>query len=221
MNKPARRKHIHTRDIRCQGYHREDGLWDIEAALVDTKTYAFDNEDRGGISAGEPLHGMHIRLTVDEDLVVHEAEAAVTASPFAICGDITGSYRSLKGLAIGPGWIKSVTRRLGRTQGCTHLTGMLLGPLAAVAYQTVLAPRKNSEQEGEPPLLNTCHALASTRPGGRKAVAGPLPGGLRPGGRKGESAPDPTRLIHKGVVEPPATTRKQVTMKARGPRNPS
>ena len=88
----------------------------------------------------------------------------MTASPFAICGDITASYRSLKGLVIGPGWTKSVTRRLGRIQGCTHLTGMLLGPLAAVAYQTVLAPRKDSEQEGAPPLLNTCHALASTSP---------------------------------------------------------
>ena len=164
LTKPARRKHIHTRDIRCQGYQREDGLWDIEAALVDTKTYSFDNDDRDGITAGEPIHGMHIRLTVDGDLVVCEAEAAVTASPFAICADITESYRSLKGLAIGPGWIKSVTRRLGQTQGCTHLTGMLLGPLAVVAYQTVMAPRKKSEQAGEPPLLNTCHALASTSP---------------------------------------------------------
>ena len=41
---------------------------------------------------------------------------------------------------------------------------MLLGPLASVAYQTVLAPRKDSEQDGKLPLLNTCHALASTGP---------------------------------------------------------
>ena len=164
LKKPAPRKHIHTRDIRCHGYQREDGLWDIEATLVDTKTYSFDNDDRGGIAAGEPIHHMHIRLTVDADLVVIEAEAATTASPFAMCADITASYRSLKGLVIGPGWTKRVTQRLGRVQGCTHLTGMLLGPLAAVAYQTVLAPRKNDNQEGEPILLNTCHALASNSP---------------------------------------------------------
>lgn len=164
LKKPAPRKLIHTRDIRCHGYQREDGLWDIEATLVDTKTYSFDNEDRGGIAAGEPIHGMHIRLTVDADLVVIEAQAATSASPFAICADITDSYRSLKGLVIGPGWTKSVTQRLGRIQGCTHLTGMLLGPLAAVAYQTVLASRKEIKQEGEPILLNTCHALASTSP---------------------------------------------------------
>ena len=92
MKIPARRKHIHTRDIRCHGFQREDGLWDIEATLVDTKTYSFDNEDRGGVAAGEPIHGMHIRLTVDEDLVVREAEATVSASPFAICGDIAVRY---------------------------------------------------------------------------------------------------------------------------------
>ena len=164
LKKPAPRKHIHTRDIRCHGYRREDGLWDIEATLVDTKTYSFDNDDRGGIAAGEPIHHMHIRLTVDEDLVVIEAEAATSASPFAICPDITDGYRSLKGLVIGPGWTKSVTRILGRIQGCTHLTGMLLGPLASVAYQTVLVPRKDRKQEGETILLNTCYALASTSP---------------------------------------------------------
>ena len=25
LKKPARRKHIHTRDVRCHGYQREDG----------------------------------------------------------------------------------------------------------------------------------------------------------------------------------------------------
>ena len=69
LSRPAPRKHIHTREIRCRGYHRKDGLWDIEAFLVDTKTYGFDNVDRGRIDAGEPIHGMWIRLTVDEDLV--------------------------------------------------------------------------------------------------------------------------------------------------------
>ncbi|MCH7487559.1 MAG: DUF2889 domain-containing protein [Proteobacteria bacterium] len=186
LKKPAPRKHIHTRDIRCHGYQREDGLWDIEATLVDTKTYSFDNDDRGGVSAGEPIHGMHIRLTVDEDLVVREAEAAVTASPFAICGDIAGSYRSLKGLVIGPGWIKSVTQRLGRIQGCTHLTGMLLGPLAVVAYQTVVVPRKDSEQEGEPLMLNTCHALASTSPVVERQWPDHYQGGTGPEGGKGK-----------------------------------
>ncbi|WP_322099492.1 DUF2889 domain-containing protein [Haematospirillum sp. 15-248] len=52
---------IHTRRIECLGYLRQDGLWDVEASLHDTKTYDFSNRDRGTIKAGEPLHGMTIR----------------------------------------------------------------------------------------------------------------------------------------------------------------
>ena len=37
---PVPRKLMHTRAIECNGYEREDGLWDIEAHLTDTKTVA-------------------------------------------------------------------------------------------------------------------------------------------------------------------------------------
>ena len=36
---PVPRTHVHTRDVQYRGYRREDGLWDIEAELTDTKTY--------------------------------------------------------------------------------------------------------------------------------------------------------------------------------------
>ena len=70
LSNAAPRKHIHTRKIDCRGYRRDDGLWDIEGTLVDTKTYSFGNEDRAGIAAGEPFHEMHIRLTIDDDMEV-------------------------------------------------------------------------------------------------------------------------------------------------------
>ena len=38
LTNPAPRKLMHTRAIDCKGYERADGLWDIEAHLVDTKT---------------------------------------------------------------------------------------------------------------------------------------------------------------------------------------
>lgn len=165
LSTPAPRRHIHSREIRCRGYRREDGLWDIEAFLVDTKTYGFDNVDRGRIDAGEPIHGMWIRLTVDEDLVVHAAEAAVDHGPFTVCGDVTAGFGALKGLRIAQGWRKAVHTLFRGTKGCTHLTDMLLGPLAATAYQTVVPARERrrpaESADGKPALLNTCHALAS------------------------------------------------------------
>ena len=30
---------IHMRDVKYRGYARDDGMWDVEAELVDQKTY--------------------------------------------------------------------------------------------------------------------------------------------------------------------------------------
>ena len=70
LTKPPPRKHLHTRDIQCKGYLRDDGLWDIEGRIIDTKTYSFENFDRGGVASGEAVHHMEIRLTVDRKSVV-------------------------------------------------------------------------------------------------------------------------------------------------------
>lgn len=168
LSKPAPRKHIHGRRVACHGYLREDGLWDIEASLVDTKSYSFDNVDRGGINSGEPIHAMWFRLTVDDDRVVREAEAAIDAAPFAICGDIAAGFEALKGLRIAAGWRKEVRARFGGIRGCTHLTELLLGPLAAVANLTVGAasgrPATTPPPGDRPVLLDTCHALAADSP---------------------------------------------------------
>lgn len=166
LSRPARREHIHSRDIRCRGFRREDGLWDIEATLEDTKTYSFANQDRGGVAAGEPIHRMHLRLTLSDELEVHAAEAATEAGPFDLCGAITPVFASLVGLRIGPGWRRAVLERMAGAKGCTHLTELLLGPLTTTAMQTVTAARagrSESTRDGRPPpILDTCHALART-----------------------------------------------------------
>ena len=52
----APRRHLHTRTIRCEGYERDDGLFDIEASIVDQKTYAVEEPYRGRREAG-----MHVQ----------------------------------------------------------------------------------------------------------------------------------------------------------------
>ena len=47
LSQPAPRKLMHNRVIECRGYEREDGLWDIEGHLVDTKPYATTARDTG------------------------------------------------------------------------------------------------------------------------------------------------------------------------------
>jgi hypothetical protein len=162
LPEPAARTPIHARAIECRGYRRADGLWDIEGRLVDTKAYPFSNAHRGEIPPGEPLHAMWLRLTIDDDLVVHEAVAVTDAAPYAVCPAITPAFAALKGLRIGPGWRREVSSRLGGVKGCTHLVE-LLWPLATAAYQTVqpiLARERPAASDRPPAHLDSCHALA-------------------------------------------------------------
>ena len=162
----ARREHVHTRRIELHGYSREDGLFDIEARLTDTKDYGFETDDRGWISPGEPLHGMSMRMTVNEELVIVAFEAATDYSPHAICPQIAPNYANLAGLRIGPGFLRAVAERVGGVHGCTHLRE-LMQQMGTVAYQTlfpVLAKRKQPGAVKRPALLNTCYAYAEDSP---------------------------------------------------------
>jgi hypothetical protein len=171
LSQPAPREPLHVRRVECRGYKRADGLWDVEGHLVDTKTYAFSNRDRGEITPGTALHEMWIRLTLDDKLTVKAVEAVTDAGPFSICGDIAPSFRKLEGLTIGPGWQKRVKELLGGTAGCTHIVE-LLGPVATTAFQTMYSRRERERREKQgtekprarPRLIDSCHAFAADGP---------------------------------------------------------
>jgi hypothetical protein len=161
------RRLMHRREIECVGYHREDGLWDIEGHLVDTKSYDLNDLDRGPAPAGQPLHEMWLRLTVDDELTVVEVEARTVWGPYHMCGDITPNFQVLKGLKIQGGWTQKTRELLGGTKGCTHLLE-LLGPLATTAFQTIYPLRARRERtqgaRKRPGLLDSCHAWAADSP---------------------------------------------------------
>lgn len=163
LSEPADRTLSHTRQIRCQGYKRADGLWDIEAHLLDTKTWDMEMSERanGVIRAGEPLHEMAIRITVDLDLNILDAEAVMDNTPFRMCPAIAERFRLLKGLQIAPGFTRKTRELFGATQGCTHLLE-LLGPLATTAFQSTHQERQYLEDRDRtpPPMLNSCHTFA-------------------------------------------------------------
>jgi hypothetical protein len=79
-------------------------------------------------------------LVIDESLLVHEASAALTASPFDVCRGAANTLAPLKGLRIGAGWNKRVRELLGGAASCTHIVEML-GPMATTVYQG-LAPQR-------------------------------------------------------------------------------
>jgi hypothetical protein len=163
------REPIHTRRIECQGYLRQDGLWDIEGRLTDGKSYSFKNEHRGEVKVGDFIHEMWLRLTVDDRLTIVAVEAATDNSPFAVCPAILPDFQKLKGLHIAKGFNAKVFELFGGVRGCTHHVE-LIGRLATVAFQTIFPYRNRmNAQAGAPAqanrrmrLLNTCHAFAET-----------------------------------------------------------
>ena len=175
LTEPAGRKLAHTRVVTCQGFQREDGLWDIEGRIVDTKPYGFANKDRGGrIEAGEALHDMSIRLTINAKLEVIDVEAVIDASPYNYCKCVVSVAKNLVGLQIAPGWSNKSKAAMGKNRGCTHLTE-LLGPVATTAIQTMASERIKRESEAKKhqkedrkgyksPFIDSCHALAANSP---------------------------------------------------------
>ena len=166
------RKHVHTRAIDYRGFERDDGMWDIEAHMTDTKTYAFNNNWRGEVKVGEALHEMLLRVTIDDEFVIRDVVAVTDNSPFRVCPSITPNYSSIIGIKMGPGWRKAIRMKVGGVRGCTHLTELLF-PMATVAMQTIwplLRHRKKqpdskvTKSKSRPVVLDTCHAWSTDSP---------------------------------------------------------
>lgn len=161
LPEPAPRKLMHTRQIECKGYEREDGLWDIEAHLVDTKTTVHTRRQGGRErQPGEPVHNMWLRLSIDLDLKIHDVEAVTDDGPYPHCGAIAPNFKKLKGVTIGPGWRRKTLELLGGIKGCTHLVE-LLGPIGTTAFQATGRAR-DAHNAGKPMTkkpyqLNSCH----------------------------------------------------------------
>jgi Protein of unknown function (DUF2889) len=184
LSRPAPRAHFHARTLTCNGFLREDGLWEVEGRIVDHRTYAFDNEWRGRVEPETPLHEMWIRLTLDDAMTITAVEAATDHSPFAICPDVLPNFQRLVGTRIGPGFARSVREAVGGKRGCTHIVDML-SQVATVALQTKVtaharwmrsrqlgeseaaspkpsrSPWADGQGGGARPVIDTCYAWAS------------------------------------------------------------
>jgi hypothetical protein len=185
LSPPPERELLHSRDIVLRGYRRADGLYDIEAHLTDTKTYGSANHDRGSIDAGEPIHDMWVRLTVDDHRTIVACEASSDRTPYAICPTAAPNFARLAGLRIKPGFLSEAARRIGGSVGCTHLRE-LLQQIGTTAYQTIDPARAKREADaagehnppgsdrldmritakmgGAPAILNTCIAYSTDSP---------------------------------------------------------
>ena len=156
------REPLHRRTIEIQGYKRADGLYDIEGHLLDTKPYDF-RLAAGIRPAGEPIHSMWLRITVDRTLTIVDAQAAMDAMPYVDhCDAIVPAYRALVGLQIRSGYQRRLKELFGGVRGCTHVTELATA-LATAAFQTMAGQRLQDPAQ-KPFQLDRCHALEATKP---------------------------------------------------------
>ena len=156
------RELTHTRRIRYEGYKRADGLWDIEAHLNDVKNH--DYQLKTGVRrAGQPIHDMWVRITIDRRFNVVAAVACSDSVPYAGgCETIGPAYGKLVGLNLLKGFRKNVHELLGSVRGCTHITEML-GGLPTAAIQSFAGDVPEEADDGRKPFqLDQCHALETT-----------------------------------------------------------
>jgi hypothetical protein len=156
------RELTHTRRVRYEGYKRADGLWDIEAHLTDVKNH--DYRLKTGVRrAGQAVHEMWLRVTIDRGLRIVDAAAASDAVPYpGGCETIAPAYRKLVGLSLIKDFRSKTRELLGGVQGCTHLTEMLAG-LPTAAIQTFAGEMSEEREDGSKPFqLDQCHALETS-----------------------------------------------------------
>jgi hypothetical protein len=133
---PSPRKPLHTRRISFQGFLRDDGLWDIDAELVDSKSVPIRMHERGELAPGEPIHHMRVRVTVDDALTIRAIASAIDDAPFDHCQGAVDPVQKLVGTTLGAGWRKAIEGAMGGVAGCTHLRELLFN-VATAAFQTI------------------------------------------------------------------------------------
>ncbi len=169
---PAPRKLSHTRTVVFQGFDREDGLWDIEAHLTDTKPYGFQVSTERPFPPEEPIHGLKVRVTLNDQMVIQDIATSMDDIPHPECAGAPHGMHKLIGCTMGAGWRKVINQHVGGTAGCTHLREMLFN-MATAAYQTLPSGQwQRRELAGqaqptvnEPPFyLGQCHSWAYDSP---------------------------------------------------------
>lgn len=173
LSPPVSRSLRHTRAITVDAYARDDGLWDLDASIRDVKTRDIELGS-GTRPAGLPVHDLKLRITIDRNMTIVDAEAASDAVPYpGFCETIGPAYKKLIGLSLMNHFRLHLKDRLSGVLGCTHLTELaqVLPTAALQAYADDVFDDRGGADAGvhtsaaeRPFELDRCHALRSDGP---------------------------------------------------------
>jgi len=169
LSSPVPRTLRHTRAIVVEAYARDDGLWDIDANLRDVKVH--DIKLASGVRpGGVPVHDLKLRITINRDLEIVDAEAASDSVPYpGFCDTIAPAYKRLIGLSLMNHFRLHLKDRLSGVLGCTHLTELaqVLPTAALQAYANDVFHARDGDEDDLPERpfqIDRCHALRADGP---------------------------------------------------------
>lgn len=157
----------HQRRIDVEIYAREDGLWEVDARLTDTRTAAVRMAS-GTREAGDPIHDLLLRIVVDTEFNVVAAGSQPRSMPYPGDCDAHGDpYVAIAGLNLMRGFRHALRERLGGVRGCTHLSELaLVLPTAVVqAFAGGVVDTHGATPDSPRPFqIDRCQALRSDGP---------------------------------------------------------
>ena len=148
---------MHTRKVEYRGFERDDGLWDIEGELHDSKAYdatSFRDPTKQRL-AGEAIHHMWLRVTVNRQLVVQAIDVAMDSHPLQGCTEAQAALQQMVGCSMARGWRQSIQKHMGGVASCTHLRELLFN-LATATFQTLPAAFTPANAQEPPRHLGQC-----------------------------------------------------------------
>ncbi len=134
-----------------------------------------DERPRGGpkwfgVPGPRVVHDMRVALRVRHpDLVITSVDGAMDTQPYTICPEALPPLQQLVGVSVGQGFTRAVNERLGRQQGCSHLTALIqaMGPVIRQAAGAAFRDR-NTEAVmgggGDRWFVNTCRSWRENGP---------------------------------------------------------
>jgi hypothetical protein len=111
--------------------------------------------------AGEPIHDIRLRVTIDRAGRIHAVETTSDRTPYPPhCANHDDAYQKLVGLSLFDNFRLKLHGAMGGVNGCTHITE-LLAYLPTAAVQTFAGLQREDAGDRKPYQLDRCHALRS------------------------------------------------------------
>lgn len=139
---------VHERSIRIETFSVDEERVIVEGTLEDTRLHAIYTIAQRRREAGK-VHGMVVRLLLGGvPTEILDIEAEMPTVPMEICREAIDSVKGLIGIPIVYGFTKAAKDRLINTEGCNHLTSLVL-TMGSVAVQGMAANRGKTPPPAE------------------------------------------------------------------------